>query len=212
MCVRMSLNSLLEEPDQPLAHDQEKYVDMALRSSERLLRLINQMIDLTKIRHARPVQEKQRIEVRQMVHRVLANLRGQFEEKRIKINANGNALEAPVSTDRESIEVAFQHVFNNVAENTPEDGHAEVCVNATDDHVEILVEDNGPRVVEKKFGDLFEGLVRQYENNDPRSRHDVLGLTLAKEIIALHGGTLEIDPHSGKNGRFKILLPKGECI
>ena len=72
------------------------------------------------------------------------------------------------------------------------------------------VQDTGPRILERKFGDLFEGLVRQYENNDPRWRNDVLGLTLAKEIIALQGGTLEIDGSGGKTARLKIRLPKGD--
>lgn len=210
MCVRMSLNSLLEEPEQPLAEDQEKYVEMALRSSERLLRLINQMIDLTKIRHSRPSHEKQDVEVRELVHRVLTGLREQFEEKRIKIQSNGNALEAPIKTDPESLEVALRHVFHNVVENTPAEGRTDVRVNLKDDQVEVVVEDTGPKIVERKFGDLFEGLVRQYENNDPRWRNDVLGLTLAKEIISLQGGKLDVDGNFGKHGRLVIRLPIGE--
>jgi len=209
MCVRMSLNSLLEEPDKPLVGDQEKYVEMALRSSERLLRLINQMIDLTKIRHSRPSAEKQTVELRQLVHRILNNLREPFEEKQIKIYSNGNALEAPIRTDPESLEVALRHVFNNVVENSPTGGEAEIRVNSNDDAVEVVVGDSGPRIVERKFGDLFEGLVREYENNDPRWRNDVLGLTLAKEIISLQGGTLEIEQNGIKSGRLVIRLPKG---
>jgi signal transduction histidine kinase len=210
MCVRMSLNSLLEEPDQPLAADQEKYVEMALRSSERLLRLINQMIDLTKLRHARPCHHKKSVELRELVHRVLGNLREPFEQKKIKIYSNGNALTAPVRTDPESVEAALRHVFHNVVENCPEESQAEIRVNDEGDHVAVLVADNGPRIVERKFGDLFEGLVREYENNDPRWRNDVLGLTLAKEIIALQGGTLQIDSNPKGEGRLIIRLPKGE--
>lgn len=210
MCVRMSLNSLLEEPDQPLAEDQEKYVGMALRSSERLLRLINQMIDLTKLRHSRPSAEKQEIEVRQLVEKVLENLHEQFEQKHIKIYSNGNALNAPIKTDPDSLEVALRHVLNNVAENTPENGKAEIRVNADDAQIEVVVGDSGPRIVSRQFGDLFEGLVRHYEGNDPRWRNDVLGLTLAKEIISLQGGTLQIDDESTTTGRLIIRLPKGE--
>ena|ERR1051326_6843406 len=210
MCVRMSLNSLLEEPDQPLAEDQEKYVDMALRSSERLLRLINQMIDLTKLRHSRPSAEKQEVEVRQLVSRVLGNLQEQFDQKRIHIYSNGNALEAPIRTDPDSLEVALRHVLNNVVENTPEDGKADIRVNANDSEIEVVFGDSGPRIISRQFGDLFEGYVRQYEGNDPRWRNDVLGLTLAKEIIALQGGTLEIDKNPTQTGRLVIRLPKGE--
>ncbi len=148
--------------------------------------------------------------MRQLVHRVLGNLREQFEQKHIHIYSNGDALEAPIKTDPESLEVALRHVFHNVAENTPENGNAEIRVNADAEQVEVVVGDSGPRIVAKRFGDLFEGLVRQYENNDPRWRNDVLGLTLAKEIIALQGGTLEINNDSPQSGRLVIRLPKGD--
>jgi signal transduction histidine kinase len=210
MCVRMSLHSLLDEPEQPLAEDQEKYVSMALRSSERLLRLINQMIDLTKLRHARPSAEKQTVELREMVHKVLHEMREPFGEKGIKLHANGNALTAPVSTDPESLEVALRHVFHNVVENSPPGGDAEVRINLNRDRVELVIGDSGPRIVARRFGDLFEGLVRDYENNDPRWRNDVLGLTLAKEIIGLQGGSLEVQNGSDKTGGLLIRLPKGD--
>ena len=81
---------------------------------------------------------------------------------------------------------------------------------SAESEIEVVVGDSGPCIVSRQFGDLFEGYVRQYEGNDPRWRNDVLGLTLAKEIIALQGGTLEIDKNPTQTGRLVIRLPKGE--
>lgn len=210
MCVRMSLSSLLEEPEPPLAEDQEKSVELALRSSERLLRLINQMIDLTKLRHARPSQEKKDVEIQQLVHRVMGNFRDQFEEKKIRLQSNGNTLQANVQADPEGLEVALRHILNNVVENTPSEGETKVSVNSGEGEVQVVFADNGPRVIERKFGDLFDGLVRSYEGNDPRWRNDVLGLTLAKEIVALQGGRLEVDYNPRSQSQIIVRLPKGE--
>ena len=105
--------------------------------------------------------------------------------------------------------MALRHVFHNVVENSPEGGDAEVRINLNRDRVELVVGDSGPQIVARRFGDLFEGLVRDYENNDPRWRNDVLGLTLAKEIIGLQGGSLEVQNSSERTGGLLIRLPTG---
>jgi len=201
------LELMLEEGE--VSEAQRSSFQTMYRSALKLLKLINDLLDLLRL-------DESRLRLAVAEHDLVEHLGGLVEETQVLAQRKGIAMRfradrgrIPVWCDRERIERVVLNLLSNAIKFTPSGGRVAVSLSELPDAVELVVEDSGPGFPPEKAGKLFE---RFYQVDMAGTRQHGgagIGLALAKELVLLHGGTIEAhsDGHSG--ARFRVTLQKG---
>jgi len=181
--------SLLEEaPDMPSAQ-KEKYIRIALEKAMRLEKLINEFFEITRYNLQQIVLEKETIDLSFMLMQMT-------DEFYPILNARGNTIRLETT---ESLTVygdseKLARVFNNILKNAIAYSYAdtEILVRAekNDTSVNILFQNHGKTIPSQKLNTIFEKFYRLDDARSANTGGAGLGLAIAKDIVALHGGTI----------------------
>jgi signal transduction histidine kinase len=179
------------------------------RSALKLLKLINDLLDLSRL-------EESRLRLDVAEHDLGAYLAGLTEETQVLARRKGIALayeapvgRVPVTCDLERLERVFVNLLSNAIKFTPPGGHVALRLADRGEEVEVVVEDDGPGFPPEASEKLFE---RFYQVDSAGTRQHGgagIGLALAREIVQLHGGTIDAWSDGGHGARLRVLLRKG---
>ena len=181
------------------------FLDILLRHSQRLSRLTNDLLDLSRLETGyRPRLGVLRL--RPVAEAVLAALFGRAGEKQIALVCNLEG-ELAVSAERAAVEQILTNLVDNAIKYTPAGGRVRVSAIRREKTVEIAVEDNGQGIPAEHLPRLFE---RFYRVDAARSRAlggTGLGLAIVKHLVIAHGGEVWAESRLGEGSRFLVSLP-----
>lgn len=190
----------------------ERQRGMLERSSTRiqeLLKLINDLLDATRIEAGQIVQEMESIELRPVIENALENVRSQAEEKGLKLDLKLTDSPSKVRASARRLEQVLTNLLNNAVQFTPSGGEIQLSVEDFEDHLEISVRDTGIGISPEDLPRIFEEF---YRGKGVETKGAGLGLAIAKKIVEAHGGRIwaeSPDPKTGKGSKFTFTLPKG---
>ncbi len=202
--LRMAVYLVLEETLGPLAPAQREMLESARDDADRLLRILDSLLDLTRLEAGASALEMRPIAIAEM-------LQGVAEEARQFISAAGQTLvvEAEPSTKHISVDAGrLRHVFINLLSNaskySPEGGLVTLGANAAPlGFVRFSVRNNGPPIAAEAVPRLFD---RFYRVPGQAGQGAGIGLTIAREIVVAHGGTIACTSNAAGT-EFYFLLP-----
>jgi signal transduction histidine kinase len=114
-----------------------------------------------------------------------------------------------VTIDPDRLAPAIGNLLSNAIKYTPAGGNVEVTAGATQQEVWITVADTGPGIAPEEQASVFEAFYRSdRERRFPQGLG--LGLTIARDLVIAHGGTLELESKPGEGSRFTVRLPRAE--
>lgn len=189
----------------PLNEKQARLVAIIADSTDRLLRLVNQLLELSRLRAGMLPLERQPVDLDVVVRRALDEMRAQAEEKRITLERErrGDGLVAMADEDR-LVQVVVNLVANAVCF-TPAGGRVTVrLAPAGDDELELQVEDTGVGIPAVALPHIWEW----YRQAHRRGGGTGLGLAIVRGVVQAHGGRVTVESHEGKGSRFSVLLPR----
>ncbi len=201
-------------PDNP--NTAEQFLNVVARHSERLGRLIDDLLTLSDLELGNVDVRMQRVATGPLLERTLDLFRDQADKKNIRIRANASKGTPDILGDEDRLQQLLINLIDNALKHTPDRG--EVLVHAqheagTDDEnpsrVALTVSDTGFGIPEKDLPRLTE---RFYRVDKARSRElggTGLGLAIVKHITQAHGGDLKIESQVGKGTRVSIYLQCG---
>jgi signal transduction histidine kinase/DNA-binding response OmpR family regulator len=186
------------------------------RNARRLLRLVNQLLDLSKLEsgkmdlHPRPGEL---IGFLQELVRVFTPL---AERRRVTLEFSSDVNTVLTNFDADAIEKVFANLISNALKFTPEGGRVVVEASLVDEgdsrQVRVEVRDNGTGIPEEHLERIFERF-QQADTSIRRSHEGTgIGLTLAKELAELHGGTLTAESVIGEGSAFTVILPVEDFV
>jgi len=184
-----------------------RLIDIAKLNSERLVRLINDILDLEKA-------ESGRLEFRLETQRLKPIVQHAIDLNRSYAHGFGATLEldprsddASVLVDRDRLVQVLTNLLSNAAKFSPRGGVITVRMRAEHDSVCISVHDEGPGIPAEFQGRIFEKFA-QADSSDSRSKGGTgLGLSIAKTIVERLGGRIDFDSAAGKGTTFHVRLP-----
>ncbi len=206
-----AVNGAMQVLDQHLAggldEDGEKLMDIAKTGTERLVGLVNNLLDITIIEAGGVAIRREKTDIRRLVERT-AKLFGAV--------ANEKGLELETSFSREDIEAyvdgeALQRVLENLIANAikyTDSGVVSVEVKASEDELDFAVSDTGRGIPERFKGEVFEKFSRLHLTTDSRERGAGLGLAICKGLIEAHGGTIGVESEEGKGTTITFRIPR----
>jgi NtrC-family two-component system sensor histidine kinase KinB len=203
--VRMGLHLLLEEKIAPLNAKQLELLLAAREDSERLLRMINDLLDLARLESGQTRQRFEIISPRTLIKNAAPNLKPLVEANDARLVTN-IAPELPdVAVDLRQIGHVFSNLVSNAARHSKPGEDVVLSAKPIGKSVRFSVLDHGPGIPKEFQSRIFERFFRIPGTED--STGVGLGLAIAREMIVSHGGSIGLQSTSGKGSEFYFDLP-----
>jgi signal transduction histidine kinase len=203
--IKGSLDNLLMGIAGALNEKQQKVMTRATTSVDRLTNLINDVLDLNRIETGRIVLEKSDIPFKTLVENIINENQPAAEMKHITLNADfGKDLNLHI--DGSKIERVVGELISNAIKYTPNDGCVDVSLSCEDDIVSLSVMDSGIGMTPEECEKIWERFYRT-SASIKFAKGSGLGLSIAKELVELHGGTLGVISEQNQGTTFTLRLP-----
>jgi CheY-like chemotaxis protein len=186
----------------------QRYLDMIERQADNLTRLVDDLIEVSRLTHGRLELKRERIALATIVSRAVDSARGLLEQRRHSVAVTLPEGPVYVVADPLRLEQALVNLLANAAKYTPPDGEVEVEVEARGRSAQIRVRDNGVGIPSQELHRVFD-LFRQAPDRSPGSQGGLgIGLTMARALVELHGGTIHATSKGpGSGSEFVIQIP-----
>lgn len=183
---------------------------IALRNSRRLLRLVNQLLDLQRLNAGRMQPSFHPCDLVEFVSQIVESFRPYCEKKKLHLIAQLDEC-SPVYLDMEKFDKVIYNLLSNAMKFTPEGGTIAVRLKSERERCILQVQDTGIGIVQEQIPYLFERF-RQAEGSANRSYEGSgLGLALVKELVELHGGQVTVESVYGQGTTFSLWLLTGNA-
>lgn len=177
-------------------------------SGQRLAHLVNDILDLEKLRGGDITLHLQNVDLRTTADVVLALVTPEAEGKGLELFNKIPADTPPVYADEARLEQILHNLVGNAVRYTDR-GRVSVGALVADDGIEVFVQDTGPGIPPESQADIFEEF-RQLENAGRRPGGTGLGLSISRRLARLFGSDIALDSVPGQGARFSFRLPPAE--
>lgn len=182
-------------------------VDIALKNSERLTRLINDILDIEKIESGKVEFQFQPVAVAQLVQQAIDANRAYADLFGVELELHGAASQAQVYGDPDRLLQVLANLISNAAKFSPRQGTVVISVAAEEDQVWVRVADQGPGIPEEFRSRIFQKFA-QADSSDTRQKGGTgLGLSISKAILEQLGGNIGYQTELGAGTTFYFTLP-----
>jgi signal transduction histidine kinase len=201
------VEAMLQGEMGPLQDKQKTYLTNVHTNALRLLKLINNLLDLAKLEEGKMNLEYGKYDLPEFVRDVVNSFEATGERRGIDLQAHGSPEIPEVCFDRDKVEKVLINLIGNALKFTPEGGSVVVHWALEPELVRISVEDTGPGIPEDAQDRLFDRFVQADDSASRRHGGTGIGLSLVKEITELHGGTVEAGNRPEGGATFSFTIP-----
>jgi two-component system phosphate regulon sensor histidine kinase PhoR len=203
--IRMYAESLIMERVKSDS-EQKEYLSIVVTETDRLKRMINNILEFSKMEKGKPEYHFVNSNLASILNASIQEMNYWFEKEHFEVVTElDETIYAEV--DPEKITQAISNLLSNAIKYSTDIKKVFIRLFRKPDHICIEVEDRGIGIPEDRLSRIFEQFYRieQKENISGTG----LGLTVVKEIIESHGGTIKVESEIGKGSRFTIVIPAG---
>jgi two-component system, NtrC family, sensor histidine kinase KinB len=208
--IRMAVHLLLEENVGPLTLKQTELVLAAREDSDRLGKIIEDLLDIGRLESGRIEMELQSQSAERLVSEAVRPLEADFRDHGVSIEVDVPTETPPVLADPARIDHVFTNLLTNAMKFTPAGGRVRVFTETGDTEVRFVVEDTGIGIPAEALPRVFDRFFRVTSANKPSGAG--LGLAIAKEIVEAHGGQIRVQSTEGKGSRFSFTLQRADLV
>lgn len=201
------LSLLQESPDIP-AEQRAKYVGIALDKAYRLEQLINEFFDITRLNLSTVLMQKTHFNLSILLTQVISEFYPMLEEKHLTV-ASEIPQEIRVYADADKLARVFDNLLRNAVSYSNEGTAIRMRAFLSGDNAIVLVQNEGEEIAPEQLAHIFDKFYRLDAARQSRFGGAGLGLAIAKQIMELHGGSIEA-ASCGRRIEFKLTLPVGE--
>jgi signal transduction histidine kinase len=202
------LDSLLAGHHGSLTPTQRSYLESNQRNAIRLLKLINDLLDLAKMEEGFLRLRVERMDLRAMLEDVVGYARPLAARKRLSIDLAIKGAPSPVEVDAEKIERVVINLVSNALKFTGEGG-VTITLQEDGNQLKLTVADTGVGISAEALPNIFERFSQGDGSVTRRYGGTGIGLAYAKQIVELHGGRIVAESTPGKGSLFAVYLRLG---
>ncbi len=203
--VRLALHLLLEEAVGPLTPKQMELLVDARDNAERLLAVVNNLLDLARLEQGREHLDLRPEAPGDLLRTAAAAVQPRAEDKGITVKLQVAPNLPPVAVDSGKLEHALGNLLDNALKYSNAGGQITLSAEPAGEEVALLVADNGPGIAPEHLPHLFQKFYRI--PGVTRGEGTGLGLAIVREIVQAHGGSVRCESSPGAGTTFRITLP-----
>ncbi|MDH3691599.1 MAG: PAS domain-containing sensor histidine kinase [Gammaproteobacteria bacterium] len=180
---------------------------IADRNSDRLLTIVNDILDYEKLQAGKMELEFAPVDLTEFVLHAIENHRGYASQHGVELGIENSHLNAIVEADNDRLMQVMSNILSNAIKFSPESGKVVISITQTANHCGVIVSDQGPGIPDELRSDVFANF-SQIEPADGRRRVGTgLGMAISRRIIEEHGGTIDFVSEIGCGSDFFFTLP-----
>jgi signal transduction histidine kinase len=202
--VREAAHLLRDGVPGPLNAKQTRLVTLISRSTDRLLRLVNQILELSRLRAGVLPLARETVDMAQVVGRAVEELRPQAEEAGLTLERDRVGARFDCVGDEDRLLQVVVNLVANAVRFTPRGGRVAVRLVDAGDELEVQVEDSGVGIPAAALPHIFESWRQAHRDRGGTG----LGLAVVRGIVQAHRGRVTVESYEGKGSRFSVLLPR----
>jgi len=186
---------------------QDKILTIAKNNIDRLARIINDLLDISKIEAGKVELKKERVKITNMIEQVASSFKNKIKEKGLELKVNFPEEEIYVYAEGDKIIEVFTNLLGNALKFT-EKGCIEISAKELEDEIEFVVSDTGIGIFKDDLPKVF-GKFQQFGRIDSAGEKGTgLGLSISKGIVEAHHGKIRVESIPGIGSKFIFALPK----
>lgn len=187
-----------------------KQLKVMLRNSQRLLRLINQLLDISKIESGEMILKTTNSDIAHMVRELCKSFTPFAERKRINFSCETGDKPLCLAIDCEKMEKIINNLLSNAIKFTPDGGNVKLLLTTSEHNqagIQLTIMDTGPGIAEHDVDKIFNRFY-QVDGSTTRDYEGTgIGLSLVKELVELHGGSIEVKSEIDFGSEFTVFIP-----
>jgi signal transduction histidine kinase len=205
--IRSFSEILFDNPDLDNA-ERSRFLTIIVKESERLTRLINQILDLARMEGGRMEWQMEDIDPSGVIEEALAVTGGLFAEKSIRLETKLEGVFPLVHVDRDRLMQVIVNLLSNAVKFCPpSDGLVVVTGGMREEGLYVSVADNGPGVAPDKRQLIFEKFQQANDSPTDRPGGSGLGLAISRQIVEFFGGRIWVEGVPGHGAKFAFTIP-----
>ncbi|MDP4009056.1 MAG: ATP-binding protein [bacterium] len=208
--IKWTLKMMLDKDLGPVTKDQENFLGKMYESNERMISLINDLLDITRIEEGRYLYKPDFERIEDIIKSVVDSYEEEAKRKNISLALTISSQSLPrVLVDGEKIRLVFQNLVENALHYTPKNGAITVTVtlDKKSNEIETVVQDTGMGIPEEYQNRIFEKFFRANAATRVNTEGSGLGLYLVKNIVEAHEGRVWFNSKVNEGTAFHVALP-----
>jgi two-component system phosphate regulon sensor histidine kinase PhoR len=186
---------------------QKEFCNIINAEATRLARFIDDLLSISRMQAGSLALDRQPTDMERLLNETIEHVRPQMTQKNIVFEKSLPEKIPELNVDKDKIAVTLVNLLGNAAKYTPPGGRVGLSVEISGNQMHVHVEDSGIGIAVEDLPKVFEKFFR---SSDPRVQEETgsgLGLSLAQEVVRLHGGRLAVHSELDKGSKFTMSLP-----
>jgi PAS domain S-box-containing protein len=205
--IREGVSQVRDELMGPVPESQKTMLDMVLHNSDRLGRIIEELLDVSRLESGKIRLHRKLCNIVEIVKEVVGNFKAIMKHRDLELITEFSAEKIEIYIDRDKIVQVLTNLINNSLKFT-EKGYVKVQLQAQDDFVECKISDTGRGISKEDLSKAFQKFSQFAREIGPGDRGTGLGLSICKRLIELHHGRAKIESTPLKGTTVSFLLPR----
>jgi PAS domain S-box-containing protein len=205
--IRGSVQLVLDEANSVPDPEHRKLLQIALNNCERLVRIINDILDVSKIESGNLTLRRKAVHVADLVRQSIDVVMPPARNANVTLDVNVPANVRPVMVDPDRVVQALVNLLSNAVKFAPPGSTVTTTVTGSEHMVTIAVADQGEGIAPENLNRLFQKFQQVDSSSSRRKGGTGLGLAITKALVEQHGGRIFVDSELNKGTRFSFTLP-----
>ncbi len=205
--IKVGTDMLLHGSGGEITKEQKDILDIIARESQRLIGMVNSILDLAKMEAGMMVFHFNPTDMMPLIHQAIAEIKPLAMGKEIRLQMENPQSLPMIKMDRERMLQVLRNFIGNAIKFTPRGGQITVSAVPKEGILEVCVKDTGPGIPKENLTIIFEKFQHAPLQRSNSMRGSGLGLAIAKHIITAHGGKVWAESGPGQGSSFFFVLP-----
>lgn len=209
--IKAAASSLLQEDVQWSEEARRSFAFAIERESDRLNRLVENLLDMSRIEGGALQPEKEWYPINELIHDVLGRLRPELQGREVTVGLLDSL--PPVELDYMEIDQVLTNIIENAASYSPTGSPIEIDARVEDDQMVVSVADRGPGIPSVDLERIFDKFyrIKNIQTKSPHAPGSGLGLAVSRGMVEAHGGRIWAENREGGGAIFRFTLPVGKA-
>ncbi|OGD38151.1 MAG: hypothetical protein A2V45_04785 [Candidatus Aminicenantes bacterium RBG_19FT_COMBO_58_17] len=205
--TKEAISLILEKATGEINDQQTEILGIAKNNLERLARIINGLLDVSKIEAGKVELRKQEIDLQALIREVAQGFEGKAREKGLELRLILPEETILIYADEDKLNQIFTNLIDNAVKFTAQ-GSIEVSAGEGTREIECRVRDTGIGITPEGLPKIFDKFTQFGRKDGPGEKGTGLGLSIVKGLVEVHGGKIRVESELGRGTALTLILPK----